>query len=65
QGLPIWASILTDILCITLVLYAFEAPREGGLIALLLFWLAVRSASEWRQWYSQTRHQHGDRELNE
>ena len=60
RGLPIWASILTDLLCVLLVLYAFEAPREGGLIALLLFWLAVRSASEWRQWYSLARHrQHG------
>lgn len=51
RGLPIWASTAADILCVLLVLFAFEAPREGGLIALLLLWLAIRSANDWRQRY--------------
>jgi hypothetical protein len=33
------------------VLFAFKAPNSGGLIALLLLWLAVRSAQSWYQWY--------------
>ncbi len=53
RGLPFWASLSADILCILLVLYAFDAPREGGLIALLLLWLALRSAGDWRQRYRQ------------
>jgi Domain of unknown function (DUF4126) len=51
KGLPIWAVLLEDILCILLVLFAFKAPNSGGLIALLLLWLAVRSAQSWYQWY--------------
>jgi len=38
-------------LCVLLVLLAFDAPREGGLIALLLLWLAIRSSREWQHWY--------------
>jgi Domain of unknown function (DUF4126) len=53
RGLPIWATLLQDFLCIALVLFAFDAPREGGLIALLLLWLAVRSSTQWRRWYAQ------------
>lgn len=51
RGLPIWAVLIQDILCIFLVMFAFEAPREGGLIAMLLLWLAIRSSNEWRKWY--------------
>lgn len=51
--LPIWAILAQDALCICLVLFAFDAPTEGGLIALLLLWLAIRSSQEWYRWYIQ------------
>ncbi|GEM_PF-416745 len=50
KGLPIWAIFLQDFLCVVLLLMAFDAPQQGGLIALLLMWLALRSAISWRQW---------------
>ena len=52
RGIPIWLVCLEDILCITLVFLAFTAPEQGGLIALILFWLAIRSSNSWQQWYS-------------
>jgi hypothetical protein len=60
RGLPIWVIFLQDFLCVTLVLLAFDAPKQGGLIALLLLWLAIRSSTEWRRWYRQQAHP-GDR----
>jgi hypothetical protein len=51
QGLPIWAVLAEDVLCILLVLFALKAPNSGGLIALLLLWLAIRSSQSWFQWY--------------
>ena len=51
KGLPIWAVLLEDVLCVLLVLFAFKAPNSGGLIALLLLWLAIRSSQSWYQWY--------------
>ncbi len=51
QGLPIWLVLLADILCVLLVLFAFKAPNSGGLIAMLLLWLAIRSSGSWYQWY--------------
>lgn len=51
RGLPLWAVFLQDLLCVFLVLFAFDAPEEGGLIALLLLWLAIRSSKEWYRWY--------------
>lgn len=51
QGLPTWAVLLEDILCVLLVLFAFKAPNSGGLIAMLLLWLAIRSSQSWYQWY--------------
>ena len=50
QGIPIWLVCIEDILCIFLVFFSFTAPKEGGIIALLLFWLAIRSSNAWRQW---------------
>ncbi|AFY59808.1 DUF4126 domain-containing protein [Synechococcus sp. PCC 6312] len=47
--LPHWFIIGQDLLCILLVLFAVHAPKQGGLIALLLLWLAIRSAKDWRQ----------------
>jgi Domain of unknown function (DUF4126) len=51
RGLPFWVTCIEDILCVSLVLFAFQAPENGGLIALFLLWLVIRSSSEWRGWY--------------
>jgi len=51
RGLPLWVIFVQDALCIALVLFAFDAPRQGGLIAMLLLWLAIRSSKEWYCWY--------------
>ncbi len=53
QGLPLWIVFVQDALCVCLVLFAFDAPKEGGIIALLLLWLAIRSAQEWQRWQKQ------------
>ncbi|HIK54440.1 MAG TPA: DUF4126 domain-containing protein [Synechococcales cyanobacterium M55_K2018_004] len=53
RGLPLWAIFIQDFLCVTLVLFAFDAPQQGGLIALLLLWLAIRSSVEWQRWYRE------------
>ena len=50
RRLPIWVILLEDILCIALVLFAFKAPQNGGLIALLLLWIVIRSSTAWRRW---------------
>ncbi|MDY7023446.1 MAG: DUF4126 domain-containing protein [Cyanobacteriota bacterium] len=55
RGLPIWAIFFQDLLCITLVVFAFDAPQQGGLIAMLLLWLAIRSSKQWYEWYTATR----------
>jgi hypothetical protein len=55
QGLPTWAVLIEDVLCVLLVLFAFKAPNSGGLIALLLLWLAIRSSQSWYQWYQDGR----------
>lgn len=51
RGLPMWVIFLQDGLCVALVLFAFDAPRQGGLIAMLLLWMAIRSSKEWYRWY--------------
>jgi hypothetical protein len=51
RGIPIWVTFVEDILCVSLVLLALNAPENGGLIALLLLWIVIRSSSEWRRWY--------------
>jgi len=48
---PRWVIFAEDFLCVCLVLFAFDAPEQGGLIALLLLWLALRTSHAWRQWY--------------
>lgn len=53
RGLPLWAIFVQDGLCIALVMFAFDAPEQGGLIALFLLWLAIRSSTEWYRWYTQ------------
>lgn len=59
RGLPLWGVFAQDALCVALVLFAFDAPRQGGLIALLLLWLAVRSSSDWYRWYKGQKHLKG------
>ena len=51
RGLPLWVVLIEDVLCIALVIFAFDAPQQGGLIALLLLWLAIRSSKQWHRWY--------------
>jgi hypothetical protein len=46
-----WVIFAEDFLCVCLVLFAFDAPEQGGLIALILIWLALRTSHNWRQWY--------------
>jgi len=53
QRISIWVVFAQDLLCVALVFFAFDAPRQGGLIALLLLWLAIRSSKEWHRWYTQ------------
>lgn len=48
---PLWVPFSQDLLCVCLVLFAFDAPQQGGMIALLLIWLALRASTLWRQWY--------------
>ena len=54
RGIPPWVTLLEDILCACLVLFAFKAPKNGGLIAMLLLWIAIRSSTAWRAWYLQS-----------
>ncbi len=51
RGLPLWVVFIQDVLCVALVILALDAPRQGGLIALMLLWLAIRSSKQWHQWY--------------
>ncbi|MBM0742759.1 DUF4126 domain-containing protein [Phormidium sp. CLA17] len=53
KQIPVWVVFAQDALCITLVFFAFDAPKQGGLIALLLLWIAIRSSKEWYRWYTQ------------
>lgn len=55
RGIPLWVVVVEDILSVVLVLFAFEAPKEGGLIALILLWMALRSATTWRNWYNSSK----------
>jgi hypothetical protein len=48
--LSLWSIFSEDILCIVLVLFAFNAPQNGGLIALMLLWIVIRSSTAWRRW---------------
>jgi hypothetical protein len=55
RGIPVWVMFIEDGLCVGLVLFAFKAPKNGGLIAMLLLWLAVRSSTSWRNWFMEKR----------
>jgi hypothetical protein len=45
---PLWAFFVVDGLCIVLAVFAFNAPKQGGIIALVLLWLVIRTAYLWR-----------------
>jgi hypothetical protein len=50
-GIPLWIVFIEDLLCVFLVVWAFDAPKQGGIIAMMLLWIALRSSSEWRRRY--------------
>jgi hypothetical protein len=52
RGLPLWVVFVQDVLCVALVILAFDAPQQGGIVALLLLWLAIRSSKQWHEWYT-------------
>lgn len=54
RGLPLSVIMCEDLLSVLMILFAFKAPEQGGLIAMLLLWIALRSSGEWRQWYNQS-----------
>lgn len=49
--MPIYFVFAEDILSAILVVFALKAPENGGLIAMLLLWLALRSATAWKNWH--------------
>ncbi|MEQ9358749.1 DUF4126 domain-containing protein [Coleofasciculus chthonoplastes] len=53
RGLPLWLVFSQDVLCVALVIFAFDAPQQGGLIALILLWLAIRSSQQWYRLYGR------------
>ncbi|HEY9651095.1 MAG TPA: DUF4126 domain-containing protein [Coleofasciculaceae cyanobacterium] len=58
RGLPLWVVFSQDLLCVALVILAVDAPRQGGLIALFLLWLAIRSSKQWHRWYVEQKRPH-------
>lgn len=50
---PGWLFFVIDGLCITLAFLTFDAPRQGGIIALLLLWLVIRTSYVWKSWSSK------------
>ncbi|HEY9596149.1 MAG TPA: DUF4126 domain-containing protein [Cyanophyceae cyanobacterium] len=63
RGLPLWVVFSQDLLCVALVIFAIDAPRQGGLIALFLLWLAIRSSKQWHRWYVEQKRPHKLRRL--
>ncbi|MFZ4639773.1 MAG: DUF4126 domain-containing protein [Nodosilinea sp.] len=51
QPLPLWMFFLVDGLCVSLALCSFYAPQLGGITALVLLWLVLRTAYRWRDWF--------------
>jgi hypothetical protein len=49
--MPIVLIFAEDLLSAILALFALNAPENGGIIAMLLLWIALRSSTEWRNWY--------------
>ena len=55
RRVPLWILFGQDLICVILALFVVDAPKQGGLIALLRLWLAIRSAVQWRRWYREGR----------
>ncbi|MBE9191715.1 DUF4126 domain-containing protein [Gloeocapsopsis crepidinum LEGE 06123] len=53
HSFPLWVVFLQDVLCILFVFLAVNAPQVGGLVALMLLLLAVRSMKNLHRWYKQ------------
>jgi Domain of unknown function (DUF4126) len=52
--IPLWMTLVQDVICVLLVVFAFGgAPTQGGILALLLLWFAIRNAKSWQTWYRQ------------
>jgi hypothetical protein len=49
--IPLLMAVSEDILSILLVFSGFNFPEVGGLVALILLWLAIRSFTSWKKWY--------------
>ena len=47
--LPLWVFFSQDAVCVALVFLALYAPLPGGLIALILLWLSIRSYQQWQR----------------
>ncbi|MGA1623825.1 MAG: DUF4126 domain-containing protein [Synechocystis sp.] len=60
RGIPPWVAVGEDLLCVGLVFLAFKAPEQGGLIAIFLLWIAVRSSTAWRRWFLNSRSVDGE-----
>jgi hypothetical protein len=52
---PLWLFFAVDGLCIMLAILTFDAPNQGGIIALLLLWLVIRTSYLWRHWPRRSR----------
>jgi hypothetical protein len=50
QRPPLWSFFVVDGLCVVLAVFAFDAPNQGGIIALLLLWLVIRTSYLWQNW---------------
>ncbi|MCS7031505.1 MAG: DUF4126 domain-containing protein [Gloeomargarita sp. SKYG116] len=56
---PLWVVLTQDGLCALLAIFALKAPTQGGLIALMLVWLALRTAKAWQRQFQQHRRPQG------
>lgn len=55
RGLPLWFVCGQDILSVLLAVLAIKQPQVGGIIALILLLLAIRSYQELSRWYYRKR----------
>lgn len=56
--IPLVVIFIEDLLSALLIIFSLKAPKQGGLIALLLLWIALRSSTEWRRQYLRGRKGH-------
>lgn len=47
---PLWIFFVVDGLCVFLAYLAFDFPNGGGIIALMLLWLVIRTSYIWQNW---------------